>query len=233
MTLCSDNAEPLPPQSPLSDFWPNKSICCHTVLLRPPQPHSYSSLAGAKKGSSSPVQLRLLTLWHTSIVQLGSGASPSIFVSQGQMQKLCMTESERGAQDYSCSMNRSQWRDEVGVWGREGAAAGWSHPSNSEELFGFSENLEHKQLGLLQPLQAHNPTSMSLVYCVQPMIQMYGTDSFHEVLVKTSWENLWWQFWGFVCWPDVVLSLSNMFSVGYIKSSISFQLCTDATSCSL
>lgn len=33
---------PLPAQSPLSDFWPNKSICCHTVPLRPPlTPHTH------------------------------------------------------------------------------------------------------------------------------------------------------------------------------------------------
>lgn len=27
---------PPPTQGPFSDFWPNKSICCHTVPLRPP-----------------------------------------------------------------------------------------------------------------------------------------------------------------------------------------------------
>lgn len=46
-----------------------------------------------------------------------------------------MTERQRrGAQDCSCRMNRTEWRDEVGARDRESgrreesAAAGWSHP---------------------------------------------------------------------------------------------------------
>lgn len=88
MTRCSDTAKPPHPR-PLSDFWPNKSICCHTAPLRPPLTHTCTLRPGErlKKAAPGRMQLRLLTLWHKPFVQPIPGASPSIFVSQGQIER--------------------------------------------------------------------------------------------------------------------------------------------------
>lgn len=76
---------------PLSDFWPNKSICCHTVPLRPPLTRTW---VGSEEPRRSPGRQRrgpyaaeAAHLVAQPFVRPIPGASPSIFVSPGQMGK--------------------------------------------------------------------------------------------------------------------------------------------------
>lgn len=120
---------PLPPtQGPFSDFWPNKSICCHTVPLRPPLTCTWAGSEEPRRSwgrqRRGPYAAEAAHLVAQPFVRPIPGASPSIFVSLGQMGKdrggrkffyvlfcfvLFMTERQRrGASDCSCRMNRTE-----------------------------------------------------------------------------------------------------------------------------
>lgn len=82
---------PPPTRGPFSDFWPNKSICCHTVPLRPPLTHTWAESEEPRRSRGwqrrGPYAAEAAHLVAQPFVRPIPGASPSIFVSPGQMGK--------------------------------------------------------------------------------------------------------------------------------------------------
>lgn len=115
--LCALTLLSPPPKAPFRLLAEQKHLLPYCAAQTPLNTHAYSSrarsLAGAKEGSTGPYAAEAAHLVAQPIVRPIPGASPSIFVSRGQIEKrererekLCMTEWERGAQDCSCRMNR-------------------------------------------------------------------------------------------------------------------------------